>query len=211
LQKLFKDQIRAILRAATVGPARILVPLVTRTEQVDFVLETVDRARRELEREGLDFCPDVPIGIMIEVAAATPMVQTWAGRIDYFALGTNDLVASALGIDRDDPVDAGSNDPLHPGFLRLLRRTIQAAHRAERRVTVCGEMASDPEGMLALAAFQVDALSVAVNLLPVVRHQLALQPPSSRLKSLASELVRLPTAVQVRQFLRQLGRSRSAF
>src|SRR5262249_38364662 len=84
LQKLFKDQVRAILRAAASGPARILVPLVSRTEHLDFVLETVGRARDELRREGLEHDGRVPLGIMIEAAAATLMVETWAGHVDFF-------------------------------------------------------------------------------------------------------------------------------
>ncbi len=175
LQKLFKDQVRAILRAATAGPARILVPLITRTELLHFVLETLARAREELDREGLAFASPVPLGIMIEVAAAAPLVELWAEQVDYFALGTNDLIASALGIDRDDPVGAAGDDPLHPGVLRIIQDVVTAAHRAGRPVTVCGEMAADPRGAVALAALQVDALSVPVNQLGTVRRLLASQ------------------------------------
>src|SRR5262249_2070984 len=146
---------------ATLGPARILVPLVTRTELLDFVLHTIGQAREELQREGLEFAPVVPLGVMVEVAAAATLVDTWAEHVDFFALGTNDLIASALDIDREDPVGAHRDDPLHPGLLRIIHHVVEAAHRAHRRVTVCGEMASDPQGALALAALHVDALSVA--------------------------------------------------
>jgi phosphoenolpyruvate-protein kinase (PTS system EI component) len=201
LQKLFKDQVRAILRAATVGPARILVPLVTRTEQLDFVQTTVEQAREELQREGLEFATSVPLGIMIEVAAATAMVDTWAHQVDYFALGTNDLIASVLGLDREDPVGASRDDPLHPGFLRILHQLIDAAHQADRKVTVCGEMASDPEGALALVALQVDALSVAVHQLSAVRRTLGRETPKA-LSGLAPEFLQLRSAAEVRSFLR---------
>src|SRR5260370_36036878 len=110
VQKLFKDQVRAILRAATVGPARILVPLVMRTEQLYFVMETVAQAREELQHEGLEFSPGVPLGIMLEAAAATTMVDVWVDQVDYFALGSNARVASALGVDREDPVGADRAD-----------------------------------------------------------------------------------------------------
>jgi phosphotransferase system enzyme I (PtsP) len=206
LQKLFKDQVRAILRAATVGPARILVPLVTRTEQLDFIIHTGGQAREELQRDGLEFGADVSLGIMLEVAAATTMVDRWAGQVDFFALGTNDLVASALGIDREDPVGANRDDPLHPGFLRLVHSVVTAAHRADRRVAVCGEMASDPQGTLALAALQVDSISVAVQQLGSVRQTLAGQP-SARLLDLAPELLSLRTAAEVRALLRGTRRA----
>jgi phosphoenolpyruvate-protein kinase (PTS system EI component) len=200
MQKLFKDQVRAILRAATNGTRIRAGPLVTRTEQLDFVLNTVGQAHEELEREGLEFDPLVPVGIMIEVAAAAAMVETWSDRVDYFALGTNDLTASALGLNRDDPLGARGSDPLHPGVLRLLHDVVSAARRAGRRVTVCGEMASDPEGTLALAALQVDALSVAVNQLTTVRQCLTGQAPHL-LASLVPEMLRLETAAQVRELL----------
>ena len=173
IQQLFKDQVRAILRAATAGPARILVPLVVRTEQLDFIQDTVAKARAELRREGLDHGERVPLGVMIEVAAAVPLVRQWAEHVDFFALGTNDLIASALGINRDDPVGAGANDALHPGMLHLIGEVVAAAHRAGKRVTVCGEMAADPQGILALADLKVDALSVPVHKLGSARRTLA--------------------------------------
>src|SRR5262249_54187731 len=129
LQQLFAEQVRAILRAGApghpqervggpgrrVGPVRLLVPLVTRPARLGFGLETVARARQELDREELEHAGEMTLGVMIEVAAATTMIETWAEHVDYFALGTNDLTASALGLDRDDPVASGQMDSLHPG------------------------------------------------------------------------------------------------
>ncbi len=216
LQQLFAEQLRAILRAAApnapaggegrakggrIGPVRILVPFVTRTEVLDLVLQTLDRVKAELARDGLEFAERVPLGVMIEVAAAVPMVETWAEHVDFFALGTNDLTASALGIDRDDPAAAAQFDALHPGMLRLMHGVVEAAHRANRPVTVCGEMAADPQGCLALVALQVDALSVPVNQLRQVRRLLA-GLSAGRVRELAPLLVRQRTAAQVRATLR---------
>jgi phosphotransferase system enzyme I (PtsP) len=200
LQKLFKDQVRAILRAAVAGPARILVPLVTRTEQLNWIVDTVGRARDELREEGLPFGDAVPLGVMIEVAGAVPLIEGWAANVDAFAVGTNDLIASALGIDRDDPVGAARQDFLHPGVLRLLQDAVTQAHRAGRRITVCGEMANDPAGALALAALEVDALSVPVHQIAATRlvlHQFSPQ----RLDFLAEQLPRTRTTAQARELL----------
>jgi phosphotransferase system enzyme I (PtsP) len=202
LQKLFKDQVRAILRAATVGPARILVPLVVRTETLDFVLETVQQARDELQRDGLEHSADVPLGIMIEVAAAAAMVPAWAGRVDYFSLGTNDLLASALGIDRDDPVGSRPNDLLHPGLLRMIHNVAAAARAAGRSLTVCGEMAADPAAALALSAFQVAALSVPVHQLRSLQTALT-QVSFQQLSELPGKFLDLQTAREVQEMLRQ--------
>ncbi|HKB37871.1 MAG TPA: putative PEP-binding protein, partial [Gemmataceae bacterium] len=223
LQQLFAQQVRAILRAGApghpqervggpgrrVGPVRILVPLVTRTEQLDFVLETVARARQELDREELEHAGEMTLGVMIEVAAATTMIETWAEHVDYFALGTNDLTASALGLDRDDPVASGQMDSLHPGLLRLIHEVVTQAHAAGRPVTVCGEMAADPQGCLALVALGVDSLSVPVTQLRAVRRILA-GLSLDGVRDLAPLLVRQRTANRARILLREWAASTSA-
>jgi phosphoenolpyruvate-protein kinase (PTS system EI component) len=141
---------------------------------------------------------------MLEVAAAAVMTDLWAAQVDFFALGTNDLTASMLGVDRDDPVAASLSDPLHPGMLRLVAEVIRAAHRAERWVTVCGEMAASPEGAAALTALGVDSLSVAVGQLHTVRKALA-DLDLTTIRELPAELGRLRTADQVRQLLRHVA------
>jgi phosphotransferase system enzyme I (PtsP) len=200
LQQLFREQVRAILRAATEGSVRILVPLVTRSEVLDFVLETMARSREELAREGLDFSPSVPLGVMIEVPAAVPMVAVWAEQVEFFALGTNDLTASALGLDRDDPVAASQIDSLHPGLLRLIQSVVGDAHRARRAVSVCGEIAADPLGTVALAALEVDSISVPVNQFAAARQALAGQQVPA-LAELKPQLLRQRTAHAVRALL----------
>src|SRR5262249_50187357 len=106
VQPLFPGQVRAILLARGQGPVRLLIPLVTRTEVLDFVVVVLDEARTSLAEEGLEHGRDVPLGVMIEAAAAVPLVRSWADVVTWFALGTNDLTASALDLDRNDPSTA---------------------------------------------------------------------------------------------------------
>ncbi len=202
LQAMFKDQVRAILRASSAGPARLLVPLVTRTGLLDLAVETVRQAREELRAEGLEPGESVPLGIMIEAAAAVPMVASWADRVDFFALGTNDLTASAMGVDRDDPVGARPDDLFHPGLLRLLHDAIDAARGAGKSITVCGEMAADPAAAVALASFGVDALSVAVDHLGPTRRALSAWTPEA-LAELAPRLASARSAAEAREALNQ--------
>jgi phosphoenolpyruvate-protein kinase (PTS system EI component) len=205
LQQLFAEQVRALLRAATAGPLRILIPLVTRGEVLDFVARTVARAKEELTRQGQEFAANVRLGVMIEVAAAVPLVAAWADEVDFFALGTNDLTASALGLDRDDPVAAAQNDSLHPGLLAMIHAVVSAAHGAGRPVSVCGEIAADPLGALALAALGVDSLSVAVNQFAAARQALAGKQAAS-LADLAPRLLRQRTTPAVRSLLAEWGK-----
>ncbi|HTU18569.1 MAG TPA: putative PEP-binding protein [Gemmataceae bacterium] len=202
LQQLFQDQVRAILRASTVGPVRILVPLVTSSELLDFVLETVARARDSLTAEGLPFAADIPLGVMIEVAAAASLVAAWAEQVSFFAIGTNDLAASALGLDRDDPLLAHQADALHPGLIRLIHDITADAHAADRPVSVCGEIAADPLGALALAALGVDTLSVPVNQLTAARQALA-GCNATALAEVKTQLLRQRSTKAVRTLLLQ--------
>jgi phosphoenolpyruvate-protein kinase (PTS system EI component) len=150
----------------------------------------------------LAFGRDVPLGAMIEVAAAVPLVPVWAAQVSYFALGTNDLTASALGLDRDDRVGGGHADPLHPGLLHLINDVVTAAHAAGRPVTVCGEVAADLLGAVALAALGVDALSVAVNQLAAPQRALAGRTAAG-LRELRPELLQCRTARQIREVLQE--------
>jgi phosphoenolpyruvate-protein kinase (PTS system EI component) len=200
LKRLFKEQVRAILRAAAAGPVRLLIPLVTRTKLLDFVLATVDEAIGELEREELAFGRKVPLGVMIEVAAVAPLVGIWADRVDFFSLGTNDLITSALGIDRNDPVGTLVDDNLHPGLIRMIGDLIAAAHLAGRPVCVCGEMASDEDGAIALAALGADSLSLAVGRVGAIRQILSCFDAGS-LAALGSQLTKAQTVEEIRELL----------
>ncbi len=173
LQRLFREQVRAILRAGVHGPVRLLVPLVSCSELVDLVVETLADARSSLVMDGLEHDSRVEIGFMLESAAAIPLAHRWLDRADFLALGTNDLSASALAFDRDNPVGTPQLDFLHPGFLALLEPVVTAAHRHNKSVSVCGEMAADPRGAVALAALGVDRLSVPVKALRPIHQVLA--------------------------------------
>jgi phosphoenolpyruvate-protein kinase (PTS system EI component) len=200
LQRLFKEQVRAILRAAAEGPVRLLIPLVTRSRLLEFAITTLAEAREELLREELPFGRDVPFGIMIEVAAVAPLVEAWSERVDFFALGTNDLIASAMGVDRDDPVGTLNDDILHPGVIRMIGGIITGAHAKGRPVSVCGEMASDPDGAVVLAALGADSLSLAVDRVGTIRQALSELAPEC-LPSLGADLRAAPTVDQVKNLL----------
>jgi phosphoenolpyruvate-protein kinase (PTS system EI component) len=172
VQRVFRQQVRAILRAALEGPARILIPLVVSSEQLAWVQSTIAASREELGSEGLSYAEDVPLGIMIEVPIAATMIQEWAGEVDFLCVGTNDLLASTMGVGRDDPLSEILCEPLHPGLLRMLAQIISTARSAGKPVTVCGEMAATPRGISLLADMGVDSLSVAADRVAQVRESL---------------------------------------
>ncbi|MGI9331878.1 MAG: phosphoenolpyruvate--protein phosphotransferase, partial [Gammaproteobacteria bacterium] len=141
--ELFRPQLRAILRASARGPVRLMVPMVSNTDEMAQVLVLLNEYRRELEREGLAFDPDMPLGAMVEVPAAAICADIFAREFDFLSIGTNDLIQYTIAIDRIDDEVNYLYDPLHPAVLRLIRGTIRAGDKAGTPVALCGEMASD--------------------------------------------------------------------
>ena len=140
---LFRQQLRAILRASAGGPVRILLPMVTNYSELVQSLSILDQTKRELKSEGHDFKPDVPVGAMIEVPAAALSANILAKQLDFLSIGTNDLIQYTLAIDRIDDQVNYLYDPLHPSVLKLINLTLQAGRRAKIPVAMCGEMAGD--------------------------------------------------------------------
>lgn len=141
---LFKQQLRAILRASSSGPVRILLPMVTSYTELVQSLSILNQASRELESEHYRFDPNVPVGAMIEVPAAALSANIFAKQLDFLSIGTNDLIQYTLAIDRIDDQVNYLYDPLHPSVLKLINLTLQAGRRAKIPVAMCGEMAGDP-------------------------------------------------------------------
>ncbi|MCZ6565808.1 MAG: phosphoenolpyruvate--protein phosphotransferase [Gammaproteobacteria bacterium] len=142
--ELFIQQLRAILRASAFGPVRILLPMITSYIELVQSLSLLDQAKRELKSEGYDYDPDILVGAMIEVPAAALSATIFAKQLDFFSIGTNDLIQYTLAIDRIDDQVNYLYDPLHPAVLKLIHLTLQAGRKAKIPVAMCGEMAGDP-------------------------------------------------------------------
>jgi phosphotransferase system enzyme I (PtsI) len=142
--ELFLPQLRAILRVAVLGPVRIMVPMLSGLQEVRLLREMLDEAMQSLSQDGLPFNPDVAVGGMIEVPAAALCADAFAQVLDFLSIGTNDLIQYCLAIDRLDDEVTYLYDPLHPAVLRLIQLVIDAGHRHQTPVSMCGEMAGDP-------------------------------------------------------------------
>jgi len=159
---LFRTQLRALVRAAAHGPVRIMLPMVTTPDEVL-------RTRALLEEEAADLaCPAPPLGVMIEVPMAALLAPELAAVSDFFSIGTNDLLQFLLAADREHAGVGYLYDDEHPGVWRLLEGVIQSAHAAQIPVSVCGEWGADAAKAPRLVALGIDALSVAVGVLPRV-------------------------------------------
>ena len=166
---IFKRQLRALLRASAHGPLRILFPFVSSVQEVRTARALIEEARRELKESGHD-APAVPVGIMIEVPSAAFTASILAREVDFFTIGTNDLIQYTLAVDRTDERVSDRYEPLHPAVLRLIRHVRRGAVRQGIPVSVCGEMASDPLLLRLLVGCGLTQFSMTPGAMPVARR-----------------------------------------
>ena len=167
---IFRAQLRAILRASAARNVRLLFPMISSLAELRRARELVEGAKEQLARRGHDFDPAIPVGVMIEVPGAALIADVLARECDFFSIGTNDLTQYTLAVDRGNERVAHLYDPLHPGVLRLIDRTVRAARRARRPVSVCGEMASNPLAVPILVGLGIEELSGTAGAVPVVKE-----------------------------------------
>ena len=163
---IFRTQIEAILMAGMHGPVKLLFPMISSMDETRACLEIVEEARSNLKREGLDCPDDVPIGVMIEVPAAVRLVPQLANLVDFFALGTNDLVQYLLAADRNNPLVSKYYDPLHPAVLQVLYEVTDTALSMGKGVSLCGEMATDPLTLILLIGMGLREFSMPAPFIP---------------------------------------------
>ncbi|HET6566711.1 MAG TPA: phosphoenolpyruvate--protein phosphotransferase [Rhodothermales bacterium] len=163
-------QVRAILRASTFGPIRILLPMVTQIWEVERFREALDQAKAELREEGQPFDEDVPVGIMVEVPSVALMIQRFAAAADFFSLGSNDLTQYTLAVDRGNDLVAHLYDELDPSVLLLIKQTAETAERHGLPVGICGEMAGSPRAAPLLVGLGLRDLSASPVFLPEVKR-----------------------------------------
>ena len=171
--QVLKTQLRALYRASVYGKLRIMLPLITSAEQVEQSLVIVDEVKKELTAENIPFDDKVPVGIMIETAAAALTSDCLAKTSDFFSLGTNDLTQYTLGVDRENSNVSGLYDEFNLAVLRLIAITITNAKKYGINLSVCGEMAGRHDSILVLGGLGIRSLSMSPNLISRTKHLLS--------------------------------------
>jgi phosphotransferase system enzyme I (PtsI) len=204
---VFRPQLRALMRAATHGDLRIMLPLVVSVDEVRMTRELMEAEAKDLAARGIPHRVDIPLGVMIETPAAAVAADSFVGEASFFSIGTNDLTQYSLAVDRGNANIADRFTPLHPGVLRLIARTVEVGDANQLGVTVCGEMASEPLMAFALIGLGVRQLSVAPRAVPLVKR-LVRSVSTSDAVSAMEEALKLRTARDVATVLeRRLRRS----
>jgi len=198
----FQAQLRALLRAAQHGPLRLLFPFVTGPSDLRLVLDLLEETRAGLRRDGVAFAADVPIGLMLEVPSAAITADLLAPHVQFFAVGTNDLIQYLLAVDRADPRVSSLYDPLQPAVLRTIDGVVRAAGAQGVPVSICGEMAADPMQALLLVGLGVRELSMSPAAIAGVKAAIC-SASASRLEPVSRASLSLATAEEIGAMLRR--------
>jgi phosphotransferase system enzyme I (PtsI) len=161
--KIFRAQLRAMLRASVHGSLRIMLPMISSLEQIGRAKRALSGVKRDLKRRGIQYDENIPVGIMIEIPSAAIMAHRLALEVDFFSIGTNDLTQYALAVDRGNAKVAKWYKELHPAVLRLIARSIDAGHEHNIPVSLCGELAGNPIATRLLIGLGIDSLSMSPN------------------------------------------------
>jgi phosphotransferase system enzyme I (PtsI) len=202
--QIFEPQLRAILRASAGRNVHIMFPMISALAEVRRAREVLQRVQQQLTADGLDFDPATPVGIMVEVPSAALMADLIAPEVDFFSIGTNDLIQYTMACDRVNEKVAQLYDPLHPAVLRLIRQVIEAAHSAGKWVGMCGEMASDLEAMPLLLGLGLDEFSMNAPVIPAAKDLFA-SLTLAEAQDIAQEALLKSTAADIRSYLRSLS------
>ena len=209
---VFMAQLRAILRASHFGKVGILFPMVSSIEEIVEIRQVLSKTEAELKKKGIPFDEAIRFGIMIEVPSAAIMSDRLAAHVDYFSIGTNDLIQYTLAVDRNNEKVARFYQPLNPSVLYLIHRTIQSAQEANKPVSLCGEMAGNPIYTPMLLGFGLRQFSMSPLMLPEVKERVR-AVSIKECEEVADEILRMSSAEEIEKelwsFNRKINRRQS--
>jgi phosphotransferase system enzyme I (PtsI) len=196
---IFKTQLRAILRANVHGNLKLMYPMISSVSELKQANRILDEVKAELHSEHVPFDDRIEVGAMIEIPSAALTSDVLAREVDFFSIGTNDLIQYSLAVDRVNEKIAYLYEPTHPAILKLIHYIIRCAKKAKIWISVCGEMGGDPAMALLLLGFGIDQLSMSSFALPKVKKVIR-SVTYKQSKEIARRALRFTTGEEVKQF-----------
>ncbi|GCD12976.1 phosphoenolpyruvate--protein phosphotransferase [Clostridium tagluense] len=197
---IFKTQLRAILRASAYGNIKIMFPMISSIEELRAAKAILEEVKNDLHKENIAFNEKLEVGIMIEIPAAAIISDLFAREVDFFSIGTNDLIQYTTAVDRMNEKISHLYNPFHPALLRLVKMVIDNAHKENKWVGMCGEVAGDPKLIPVLIGMGLDEFSMSpISILKargIIRNI-----SQEKMRDLAQQVVNLPTATEVEKFI----------
>ncbi len=200
LPEMFKVQLRAMLRASDKKNIKIMFPMISEVGELQKAKAILGEAKEELKRKSIPFDQNVPVGIMVEIPSAALVGDALAKACDFFSIGTNDLTQYTLAVDRGNEKIAHLYQGFHPAVLKLIKQSIDAAHRNGIWVGLCGEMAADPLATMLLVGLGVDELSTSAMAIPEIK-KIIRSVKLEEAKAHAQQVLKLSTVDQIERFL----------
>jgi phosphotransferase system enzyme I (PtsI) len=198
---LFKSQLRAILRASAFGRVQLMFPMISGVQELLDSKAILEEVMNDLDREGREYDRHIRVGVMVEVPSAVAVADLLAKHVDFFSIGTNDLVQYALAIDRVNEHVAYMYQPFHPAILRMIRQVVEAGKKAGIDVALCGEMAGDPLCTFILVGLGIEELSLNPLGIPIIKKIIRTLSLEDSRKDL-EEILDLDTATKVRDMIK---------
>jgi len=199
-REVFKTQLRAILRASVHGNFKLMFPMISGLEQFLEAKRVLRSVMRSLDREGIEYDKEMPIGILIEIPSAVSISDILAKHADFFSIGTNDLIQYALAIDRDNEHVAGLYGPFHPAVLKMVNQVIESAKKEGIDVSLCGELAGDPLAILILISLGLEEFSMNIGSIPLIKKMIRMLP-LREVRQGFKDILQLPTSKRVEDFV----------
>lgn len=203
-QELFRTQLRALLRASKYGNLKIMFPMISSLEELRAAKAQLKAVSAELEKENIDFAEDIEVGMMVEVPAAVMIAEIFAKEVDFFSIGTNDLIQYTTAVDRGNQRIAHLYTEYHPALFRLIQRIVDAAHQEDIWVGICGEAAANPRLAPIYAAMGVDELSVDSKSILKIRWMLN-NSSCLEMEKVIAQIMEMPTAEEIEAYLHKLN------
>ena len=204
---LFREQLRALLIAGAKEGVKLMLPMVTCLSEVRGTKELIASVIRELEQEGIDCCRHPKVGIMIETPAAAIMADVFADQVDFFSIGTNDLVQYLMAADRGNGEVEALYNPYHPAMLRMIAQVIRCGERAGIEVSVCGDLAANTEFTELLIGFGLKKFSVPLPMTGRLKYVIS-TVDTGKAKELAERVLGADETAEIKKIMKERGGAR---